>query len=160
METISSTLHNGFADYMALIISFIALAFSVGQFCSERKRNRREATIHAFDKLEESQSVLYLFKLSKSEIENLVELKQKNGNQKIDDWDKLTEALVLIEHFSVGVNSKVYDLKTLNRMAGNKVISTFDTCNAFIRYKRNDYGNEKNYLELEKMSQHLLRCRK
>lgn len=160
METISSTLHNGFADYMALIISFIALAFSVGQFCSERKRNRREATIHAFDKLEESQSVLYLFKLSKSEIENLVELKQKNSNQQNDDWDKLTEALVLIEHFSVGVNSKVYDLKTLNRMAGNKVISTFDKCNAFIRYKRNDHGNEKNYLELEKMSQHLLRCRK
>lgn len=37
-----------------LALSVVAFAFSVLQFPCERSRNRKEATIHAFDELEET----------------------------------------------------------------------------------------------------------
>lgn len=112
---------------MAIIISFIALAFSVGQFYSERKRNRQEATIHAFDELETDESVLYLFSLSRAQIDDLVEQRKKYDIRIDSDWKIITKALSLIEHFAVGVNSEVYDLDILNRMAGNKIIDVLAT---------------------------------
>lgn len=40
-------------DIIAVIISVVSLVVSILQFYFERNRNRCEATIHAFDKLQE-----------------------------------------------------------------------------------------------------------
>ena len=137
------------ADIIAIVISFIALVFSLIQFFVEKDRNREEATIHAFDSLEESENILFLFSLSKNEIDDLVSRK-KNYDKRIElEWKKLSNALPLIEHFAVGVNSKIYDIGTLNRMAGNQIITVFNACDELIKYKRCGTGKEKNYIEFE-----------
>ena len=64
------------ADIIAIVISFIALVFSLIQFFIEKDRNRKEATIHAFDSLEENENILFLFSLSKNEIDDLVSRKK------------------------------------------------------------------------------------
>ena len=56
-------------DWIAVVISLVALFFSVKQFWYEKERNRKEATIHAFDQLEESTAILYLMSLSKKDKE-------------------------------------------------------------------------------------------
>ena len=38
---------------IAIILSMLSIVFSIYQFVSETKRSRKEATIHAFDKLED-----------------------------------------------------------------------------------------------------------
>lgn len=160
MKTLIQLFVENLPEMVAIVISLFALAFSVWQFYSERKRNRKEATIHAFDELGNTESVLYLFNLSQNEIDELVKRQKLNDNRIKDQWADLTKALALIEHFAVGVNTKVYDLETLNRMAGNKILDVFSNCENLIKYKRKNVGDENNYSEFEQMKNALIQHRK
>ena len=152
-------------NWLPIILSAAAFVFSVWQFFFERNRNRKEATIYAFDKLEESEAVLFLFEVKKPEIDTLVRwrtnLNSTKGltGKKAEEWELLSKALPLIEHFAVGINSKVYDLKTLNSMAGNQLIRTWDNCEELIEHKRNGADKKKNYSEFEKMVNSLVKLR-
>ena len=129
------------------------------QFIVERSRSRKEATIHAFDALEGNEAVAYLFSVSESTIDDLIQRK-KSGDQRIkEEWQLLNQAMPIIEHFAVGINSRVYDVKTLNKMAGNKIISTYAACKSLIKLKRAGDGNENNYKEFEDMACALKRIR-
>lgn len=68
-------------DCLAIIISICTLAFSIWQFYLERIRNRKEATIHAFDDLENNNSFRLLLSLSKSKIDEYVARKKEYGKQ-------------------------------------------------------------------------------
>lgn len=153
-------------DLLAVVLSFAAFILSICQFCVERNRNRREATIHAFDKLEESNEIMFLFEVTKQEIDGLVQWRTapsysgtENAN-KTEKWEMLSKALPLIEHFAVGINKKAYDLGTLNSMAGNMIISTYAVCEELIKLKRRGWGKGQNYAEFEKMVKDLIAYRK
>lgn len=159
-ETIMVFLQEYIFDGLAIIISIAALFFSILQFSCERARNRKEATIHAFDALEDNDLIIHLFALTKQNVDDLVN-RRKTHDKRIEDvWNELKKALPLIEHFAVGVNSKIYDIETLNRMAGNKIIATYYACEELIKYKRTGDGNENNYSEFEKMVNSLISIRK
>lgn len=153
-------------DVLAILLSLAAFVLSICQFCVERNRNRKEATIHAFDKLEESEAILFLFKATKKEIDDLVKWKTKSNHpkeqntKKAEEWEQLSKALPLIEHFAVGINNKIYDIDTLNSMAGNLIISTYSNCEELIKYKRKGWGKGKNYAEFEEMAKALISHRK
>ena len=153
-------------DLLPIIISFAAFFLSAYQFYVERSRNRQEATIHAFDKLEESKAVMFLFEVTKQEIDGLVQWRTapsysgtENAN-KNEKWEMLSKALPLIEHFAVGINKKAYDLGTLNSMAGNMIISTYAACEELIKLKRRGWGKGQNYAEFETMVEDLIAYRK
>ena len=152
-------------DILALVFSAAALVFSFWQFKIETQRYRKEATIRAFDDLEKSKAILFLFEVSKQEIGALVRWKSNSNNKsdqkckKAEEWELLSYALPLIEHFAVGINSNVYDLRTLNSMAGNQLIRTWNNCEELIDYKRNGDGKQKNYAEFEKMIKVLVKFR-
>jgi len=129
------------------------------QFFFERSRNRKEATIHAFDQLEENDSVVKLFFLPKSTLDGCVADKINNGQRVNKDWEEISLALSLVEHFAVGVNNSIYDIKILNSMAGNKMISLFSNCESVIHNKREGRDNQKNYAEFEKMINQLKKLR-
>lgn len=150
------------ADSASVIIALVALALSLCQFVTERRRSRKEATIHAFDALEGDESVTYLLSLNKDKIDDLINQKNSKDmrNQFQTDWNKLERALPLLEHFAVGVNAEIYDKATLNRMAGNQIITTYYACENLISLKRNGVGKEKNYSEFEKMANNLIQLRK
>lgn len=147
-------------DILATSIAALALVVSVVQYHREGNRTRKEATIHAFDKLEEEKSIIFLFGCDKANIENLVKSRKESDRHIKDKWDNLDKALPLIEHFAVGINSKIYDLETLNKMAGNQLIITFNNCRSLIDYKRTGDGKEKNYVEFEEMINKLIQLRK
>lgn len=147
-------------DWLAVIIAIAALVFSILQFFCERNRNRKEATIHAFDQLEGSPFILTLFSVSKSTIDNYVKDKEDNGYVSGIEWDEINRALPLLEHFAVGINNKIYDIAVLNAMAGNKLIAMYFSCETLISHKREGEGNEKNYCEFEKMTNKLIEYRK
>ena len=159
-EKIIELLLKNLSDWLAVLISIGAFVFSIMQFACERRRNRKEATIHAFDALEESESFIYLFSLTKKDVDDLVKRHTVNDKRIDNEWQQLCKALPLIEHFAVGVNSKIYDVETLNSMAGNKFITTYYACDELLKYKRSGDGNEKNYSEFEKMVNFLISIRK
>ena len=147
-------------DWLAVIIATAAFVFSILQFLYERNRNRKEATIHAFDQLEDNPFILRLFSVTKSTIDNYVQDEEDNGYVGVVEWNEINRALPLLEHFAVGINNKIYDIAVLNAMAGNKLISVYYSCKNLISHKRKGEGNEKNYCEFEKMINRLIEYRK
>ena len=158
-EEIIAFLGENLVDWMAVAISIFALIFSMKQFYYERSRNRKEATIHAFDQLESNESIKFLFSCSQGDIDSFVKRHEQTDNRIRDQWDLISEALPLLEHFAVGINSKIYDLEILNRMAGNKIITVYNNCSKLLQHKRIGVGNEKNYSELENMVDRLKKLR-
>ena len=146
-------------NIIAILISLGALLFSLIQFFVEKDRNRKEATIHALDNLEQNKEFLFLLSLSKNEIDSFVKRKKNNNRLIIHEWETIINALPLIEHFSVGINTKIYDINTLNRMAGNQIITVFYACEDLIKYKRIGKGKEKNYIEFEILTNKLIKLR-
>lgn len=146
-------------DWLALGFSVVAIVVTLLQFLSERRRCRKEATIHAFDELERNV-------FSKEEYKKVIvregttfALNQKTSAD-ISAWNNATLALSQIEHFSVGVNSKLYDLKTLNRMAGGFLIKEFERWKPIIDTKRIQMPEEKHYDEFEQLYTSLTKLRK
>lgn len=74
-------------------------------------------------------------------------------------WTWLTKNMVLLEHFSVGVNRKVYDASTVNSMAGNFMIELKNGLNLIIAEKQGQENGAKNYKEFETMVEEIEKIR-
>ncbi len=143
-------------DYVTLALSLGAAIFSIWSFFFERKRNMREATIHAFDTLEDTvfnAESGALNKILREDAQTIVTSLRADPN---DMWvsprlKNISKKLALIEHFAVGVNFGTYDVTVVNAMAGNMLISMWYSLEPIIMYKRENEGDAGNYKELEKM---------
>ena len=75
------------------------------------------------------------------------------------DWNKATLFLSRIEHFSVGVNTGIYDIETLNRMEGGFMIGEFNRWKPIINTKRTQSPDTKHYDEFEMLCKSLEKLR-
>ena len=142
-------------DIIALLLSAIAAIFSIWSFFLERNRERREATIHAFEELEKD-----VF-LDKEYTSVLTDLKSK-ANEQINNTDQQcgTRFLSKIEHFCVGIQVQAFDISTLNRLAGGYFINQYENWWPIIEKKRSDDGSMKHYNEFEDVVKRLKKKRK
>lgn len=136
---------------ISIVVSVIAIFFSVFHNNAEKKRQVKEATIHAFDLLNSQKEVSFLFSSSKKEL-SMVE----KGSE---DWCTITTALYLLEHFAVGVNTGIYDLETLDRMAGNKILCVIGLVTTVIEKKKGQRAGKSSYEELQTMGENLFTLR-
>lgn len=65
-----------------------------------------------------------------------------------------------IEHFSVGVNTGVYDINVINRLGGNYLIGLFNRISPIIDKKREMSKGGKHYDEFERLIVRLKKKRK
>ncbi len=136
-------------DLIAIIISVVALLLSAYQFLVERKLNRMGATIAALAELQKD--VLNEEKFINASVNEILEYhKRANGEYDVD-WETVSESLARIEQFAVGVNTGVYSIIILYRMAGSHIIKLFNKFKPIIDYKREKAGTNKRYEEFEKM---------
>lgn len=142
-------------DLAALILSVAALLVSLYQWLRDNSRQKKEATINAFQHLQNDvfQGLKDLLSECEGNTEHIV--------RSSEAWKKATDFLSRIEHFSVGVNTGVYSLKILNRLAGGYFIRTFETLEPVILKKRayNSSGG-RHYDEFESVVQDLKKLRK
>jgi len=145
-------------DRLAVIISICALVFSFGQFLFDTCRSRREATIRTFDELEENVFSKSDYKevRAKSNSDDCIEV----GDEKTPARKLASVYLSRIEHFAVGVNSGVYSLGILNRMAGGYMIEQYNDWKEYIDFKRESDSNGKYYDEFELLVNKLIKIRK
>lgn len=137
-------------DGLAIIISFGALALSILQYTFERKRACREATISAFSELQHD--VLDSEEFNGIDIEKLVAAQKDDPSEEdMLKWEKMNGYLARIEQFAVGINLKIFDLKTLDRMAGSHIIKIYRRVEPIICHKREKSKTTKRYEEFEKM---------
>ena len=87
-------------DIIALLLSAVAAGFSIWSFFVERKRNRREATIHAFEELEKRffcKMIIHRHRRKQKEAEE---------HKLCRAWKRGTEYLSRIEHFASAFRQK------------------------------------------------------
>lgn len=95
---------------IALVISVISGGFALYTFIWTARRDRKQATLDAYNTLQE-QALDHLNDYTSTEIKRIIEEKNK------DEYRELSRCLARIEHFSVGVNTGIYDKTTVYEMA-------------------------------------------
>lgn len=142
-------------EIAAVVISIMAFLLSIIQFVKESSRQKKEATLIAYNELQnEVFSELNLIFIKKAD--NLKELKEGD-----EAWENLTVFLAKIERFSVGINTGIYSIVILNRLGGGYLIRIFETLKPIIYKKRsNKVSSGKHYDEFEKVVNRLKKMRK
>ena len=118
----------------------------ISSFVKYRKtviHDRQVNTLEAFNRLQ-NEALDYLYTLTKSDI---VDISQ---NPRSAEYKEITTYLARIEHFCVGVNTKIYDLDVVKRMAGRYLSSTYDKFEPLIEKKRSINKQGRHYDEFEK----------
>ena len=129
-------------DVAALIISIFALMLSIIQFIQEASRQKKEATLNAYNILQDD-AFSYLIKLSREELNPPPEYHSQ-------EYDRITNCLAKIEMFSTGINTGIYSIKVLNRLGGAFFIHQYDRLSEIIEEKRKeDRTKGKHYDEFE-----------
>lgn len=137
-------------EVFALIISIAAFVLSLIQFCRESSRQKKEATLVAYNELQDD----VLSKLNKYPVP-MPEIEYHG-----EEWHELTVCLAKLERFSVGINTGIYSLKTLNRLGGAYYIRQFEKLKPMIDRKRAErIADGKHYDEFEKTVNKLRRKR-
>ena len=95
---------------IALVISVISGGFALYSFFWTARRDRKQATLDAYNTLQE-QALDTLNEYTSTEIKRIIEEKNKN------EYRELSKCLAQLEHFSVGVNTGIYDRKTVYELA-------------------------------------------
>ena len=124
---------------VSLAISVLGFAFSLISFISCARRERKEATLEAYSKLQsEALDMLNLY--TKKSIMEIAE------NPRTSEYKEISSLLARCEHFSVGVNEGIYDKKVLKKLSGRYFISLFEKLEPMVLKKRS-MGHQERYYE-------------
>lgn len=102
METILSII--------AILISVISGGFALYTFFWTAARDRKQATLDAYNQLQE-QALDHLNCYMPAAIKEIAK------DRRSEEYKKLSAYVARIEHFCVGVNQKIYDRKTVYELA-------------------------------------------
>ena len=95
---------------IALVISILSGAFSIFTFVWNAQRDRKQATLDAFNTLQrEVFDKLNLY--SPSEICEIIK------NTRSDEYKNMSALIARLEHFCVGINTRIYDRRVVYKLA-------------------------------------------
>lgn len=149
------------------LISLVATVFAAVALLQSRKynkfsleRQRKEATIHAYQTLQE-QVLDKLVIINKNEIHNVIDYKDES-KEFLEIYNEYRTLIARCEHFAVGVNNDIYDFNILVELSGIHLIMLYNKLKPIIQCARSaTYGKDafKNFeilvKELEKANKHL-----
>ena len=117
-------------EMIALIISFVALIFSVIKFLFNAIHEKKKDTLDAFSALQ-SNALDGLYYYTKGQIKEI----SKSSNRAAE-YKELSLYLSRIEHFCVGIRNGVYNKKIVNKLAGKHLVPLYDKLTPLIEAKR------------------------
>lgn len=117
-------------EMIALIISFVALIFSVITFLFNAIHEKKKDTLDAFSALQ-SNALDGLYYYTEGQIKEI----SKSSNRAAE-YKELSLYLSRIEHFCVGIRNGVYNKKIVNKLAGKHLVPLYDKLTPLIEAKR------------------------
>jgi hypothetical protein len=144
---------------LSAVIFLVQAGIAVKSLTADHTRRKREATIH------------YINQIRPQYREMNNELIQKLGEGAVDDTkinailenkelhSKVKDMLGLFEHLAVGVNANVFDLKLLNLMSGNYLITINNRYMQYFERRRREANNPRLYEEFGKLVTNLKQLR-
>ena len=137
-------------EVAAFVLAILSAAFSLVTYFVSVKHDKKQDTIEAFSRLQnEALDKLYYFTPS--------EIKEIAKDNRSEKFKEISLYLARIEHFSVGVNSKLYDQKTAYRLAGEMFHPIYEKLLPIIETKRKIPGSEKVFDDFEAFVKNLSR---
>lgn len=134
----------------ALVLSVISGIYTITVHYFELRRARRQATLDAFNLLQ-NQVLDHLNHYRKSDIIRIAE------EPRSDEYKKVSALLARCAHFAVGVNEGIYDKETVQRLAGCYFVGIYSKMEPLIEKKREINQTERHYEEFEKLTASLKR---
>ena len=135
------------ASFIISIISALASAVTIVVtwvlYCETVKHDKKVDTLDAFNRLQ-NEALDHLYKLSAADIKRI------SQNPRSDEYKQITVYLARIEHFCVGVNTGIYSVEVVKRMAGKYLVATYKKCYPLIEKKRAISQADKHNDEFEK----------
>ncbi len=128
----------------AALISIVSFGFSVWIYYAGLRRQRKQATLDAFNILQ-GQVLDKLNTYTKTGVREIAK------NPRAEEYKELSALLARCEHFAVGVNTKIYDVKIVRRLAEKYFVGLYDKMEPLIQKKREINKTAKHYDEFEKL---------
>lgn len=97
-------------EAISLLFSLAAAAFSVFTYWSNIIHDRKQATLEAYNLLQE-QALDQLYVYMPKQLKEIVK------NRRSEEYKLLSSYVARVEHFAVGVNQKIYDLNTVYELS-------------------------------------------
>ena len=127
---------------LSIILAAVSAFHSFFVYSQTVKHDKKQATLDAFNILQE-QAFDKINLYSKSKIKEISE------DEHSKQYKELTLLIARIEHFSVGVNSDIYDVKIVKRLAGKYFCALYDKLLPMIEKKRKINITDRHYDEFE-----------
>ena len=128
----------------ALLFSVLSMVGSAFVYYTGRQRERRTATLNAFNVLQE-QVLDHLNLYTRKRVEEIA------ASPRSEEYKLLSGYLARLEHFAVGINTEIYDVQVVKRLAGRDLCGLQDKIDPLIQKKRQLNRTAKHYDELEAM---------
>lgn len=129
---------------ISLAIALFSLIYSFVTYHCSVMHDKKQATLDAFNILQEQV-------LDKINLYPNSKIKEIAEDARSKEYKELTFLMARVEHFSVGVNSKIYDVKIVKRLAGKHFCALYDKLLPMIEKKRKINKSDKHYNEFEKL---------
>lgn len=133
-----------FINITSLVLALGSVVFSVFTYISSIIHDRKQATLDAYNVLQ-NQVFDKLNTYKTNEIKSIAD------NCLSKEYKEISALMARIEHFSVGVNTKIYDKKTVKRLAGRYIIGIYEKLEPIIIKKRERFKTDKHYDDFEKL---------
>ena len=123
---------------IAIILSVVSGGFSFYTFIWTTRRDRKQATLDAYNQLQEQA----LDHLNYYRPADIVEIAK---NPRSEEYKKISTYIARIEHFCVGVNQKIYDSETVYALARDYLDGAIKARIEPIIDRKNQFGGEDYY---------------
>ncbi|MBQ7761403.1 MAG: DUF4760 domain-containing protein [Clostridia bacterium] len=135
-------------NIISLILAIVSIGFSILTYVLSVLHEKKKATLDAYNILQE-QALDTINRYQPKDIKDI------SGDVKSQEYKKISTILARIEHFCVGVNSRIYDKKTVKLLAGRYLVSLYGKLKPMIMKKREINTFDKHYNEFEKLAEEL-----
>ena len=123
---------------IAIVLSVISGGFALYTFYWTARRDRRQATLEAYNKLQRQA----LDHLNYYRTEQIYEI---TNDPRSEEYKKISTYIARIEHFCVGVNQKIYDPETVYALSEGYLDGTIKKRIEPMIQCKNSYGNRDYY---------------
>ena len=133
---------------IAVVISFLSMVVSVLTYVFGLLREKKLSTLQAFSLLQQ-EALDELNSYTKKQITEISE------NPRSQEYKHISALLARCEHFAVGVQEYIYNIKTLHALAGRYLIALYDKLEPLILKKRTINTQAKHYAAFETLAHRL-----
>lgn len=137
-------------SFVSLGLSVLSMLTSVVTYLKGLRREKQNATLEAFNTLQEQ----VLDEINTYTKKRVKEISEAPGSE---EYKTLSGYLARLEHFAVGVNTGIYDIRVVRRLAGRYLCGLQGKIDPLIQKKRSINHLERHYNEFETMMKKIRR---